>query len=219
MKNLKFNKKYYKIGSVVATKSGIGIIIGFKKDLTSFYLYLLTPMDIVSHSYFYSDTYFDSLEHFLDELYSNMLISPMKEKLLLTVKTSTTKIYLDKQYDKEDIILWRNKNKLINQDKTEYKDTFEFDFKFEKGMVYSVGTLDKKQYIYISASKMINIDYVDDLKAGKYDDRLRCMKYYRWSADGIAGIKTLRALKTNGVITPVNKKEDISWFEEKWNKL
>ena len=44
MRQLKWNKKYFKVGVILATRKGIGVIIGFDEPLNNIYVYILVPM-------------------------------------------------------------------------------------------------------------------------------------------------------------------------------
>lgn len=216
MKNLKWNKKYYKVGAVVATKEAIGVIIGFDEYLNYFYFYKLVPI-ILSEDLF-SDTFFKGLENFVDLMLQHSLESPLNLDLIEYVQMSSPKVYLDKQYDAAEIIFWRDKSKFVNGDTHKYNNDFDLGFKIEKGGVYEILFDNKKQLVCLAPGKFLDLSALEDYKSGNYDEYLTNMKKYKWRASNIKYLYSLQFVKKHKVKS-LGKKIDISWFEEKWKNL
>lgn len=217
MKNLKWNKKYYKVGTVIATNDAIGVIIGFDEYLNFFYFYKLVP--IVLSEDLFSDTFFKGLENFVDLMMHNSLESPLKLDLIEYVQMSSPKVYLDKQYDASEIIFWRDKSKFVNGDKQKYNNEFDLGFKIEKGGVYEIIFNDKKkQLVCLAPGKFLDLSVLEEYKSGKYDEYLTNMKKYKWRASNIKNLYSLQFVKKHKVKS-LGKKMDIRWFEEKWKNL
>lgn len=219
MKQVKWNKKYFKVGTIVATRKGIGVIIGFDDSLNHFYEYLLVPM--VLDAKFFSDAYFNGLEYFVDVQLKACLEQALNPTMIEKLQVSYSKFYLDKQYDSKDIIFWRDKSKLLNNDDTSYKNEFDLGFKLEKGGIYKMFYYSGRteEFVCITPGKFLSLSAVEDYKAGKYDDYLTSMKKYNWRASSRNNLYAYSYLKKNTTkMEPVGK-TDISWFETKWSNL
>ena len=219
MRQLKWDKKYFKVGVILATRKGVGVIIGFDEPLNNIYVYTLVPM--VLDAKFFSDAYFKGLEYFVDVQMKASLGQALNPKMIEKMQVSSSKFYLDKQYDSKEIIFWRDKSKLLNNDTLSYKNEYDFGFKIEKGGIYKMTYYSGKtdEFVCLTPGKFLKLSAVEDYKAGKYDEYLTNMKKHNWRASSMNNLYSLSYLKKRTSRIESVGKTDISWFETKWSNL